>query len=373
VERLWAVVAVDRDEDARAMTRILVLPRYSNRGASSRLRTLQYLDELARRGIEFRIDSLFDDAYLDDLYAGRGVDWRRVLRAYAHRAGLRASVDSFDAIWLEKEAFPWLPAGAERWLFAAGTPLIVDYDDAIFHRYDQHPSRFVRRLFGDKIDVVMRNATVVIAGNDYLAERARSAGARRVEIVPTVVDLRRYPAEPRSAPRGNVPFTVGWIGTPQTAHFLVGIADALRRFSESGDVRYVFVGCPAGLNLGVEYEARNWSEATEVADLRSFDVGLMPLHDAPFERGKCGYKLIQYMACAVPVIASPVGVNRQIVTPAVTGYLATTQDEWVTALQTLRDDGVLAREIGARGRALVEATYSTQRVVSRLEAILRDP
>jgi glycosyltransferase involved in cell wall biosynthesis len=357
--------------ETRGMTRILVLPRYSNKGASSRLRTLQYLDDLARRGIEFRIDSLFDDAYLDDLYAGRSVDWRRVLRAYAHRAGLRASVGSFDAIWLEKEAFPWLPAAAERWICAAGTPLIVDYDDAIFHRYDEHPSRVVRRLLGDKIDAVMRSATVVIAGNDYLAERARSAGARRVEIIPTAVDLRRYRAQ--SEPRGKLPLTVGWIGTPQTAHFLVEIAGALKRFSASSGVRYVFVGCPAGLNLGVDYEARRWSEATEVADLQSFDIGLMPLHDAPFERGKCGYKLIQYMACAVPVIASPVGVNRQIVTPALTGYLATTQDEWLAALQTLRDDEVLAREIGARGRALVEAKYSMQTLASKLESILRDP
>ncbi len=355
------------------MTRILVLPRYSNKGASSRLRTLQYLDELARRGIEFRIDSLFDDAYLDDLYAGRRVDWGRVLRAYAHRAGLRTSVGSFDAVWLEKEAFPWLPAGVEAWFADGGTPLIVDYDDAIFHRYDQHPSRAVRRLLGRKIDAVMRSAAVVVAGNEYLAERARSAGARRVEIVPTAVDMRRYRRpEPRIASPVDA-FTVGWIGTPQTAHFLSEIADALKRFSATGRVRYVFVGCPAGLDLRVEYEARPWSEATEVADLQSFDIGLMPLRDAPFERGKCGYKLIQYMACAVPVIASPVGVNRQIVTPEVTGYLASTQDEWLQALQTLRNDAGLAREIGTRGRALVEAKYSTQTLVSKLEAILRNP
>ena len=352
------------------MTRVLVLPRYSKNGASSRLRTLQYLDELARRGIEFRIDSLFDDAYLEDLYAGRDVNWRRVLSAYRHRAGLRGSLGSFDAIWLEKEAFPWLSASVEQW-FTRDTPVIVDYDDAIFHRYDQHTSRAVRRLLGDKIDVVMSNAAVVVAGNDYLAERARSAGAQRVEIVPTVVDLRRYVV--RDAARADGPFTVGWIGTPQTAHFLLEIAEALKRFNDSCDVRYVFVGCPAGLNLGVEYEARPWLESTEVADLRSFDVGVMPLVDAPFERGKCGYKLIQYMACAVPVIASPVGVNRQIVTPAMTGYLATTQDEWFASLQTLLDDEPLAREIGARGRALVEAKYSTQVVVPRLEAILRNP
>ena len=133
----------------------------------------------------------------------------------------------------------------------------------------------------------------------------------------------------------------------------------------------MFVGCPPGLDLGAPYEARAWSQATEAADVASFDCGLMPLVDAPFERGKCGYKLIQYMACAVPVIASPVGVNAQIVTPDVTGYLATSIDDWVTALQTLRSDESRAVRIGANGRALVEARYSTRIVVARLEGILR--
>jgi hypothetical protein len=167
------------------MTRVLALPRYSNRGASSRLRTLQYVDELSRRGIEIRVESLLDDTYLERLYAGRSVGWLRVMRTYAHRASLRASLDDFDVVWLEKEAFPWLPTVAERWLQSSRTPLVVDYDDAIFHRYDQHASPWVRRILGEKIDAVMRSAAVVIAGNDYLADHARRAGAPRIEIVPT--------------------------------------------------------------------------------------------------------------------------------------------------------------------------------------------
>ena len=136
------------------MTRVLALPRYSNKGASSRVRTLQYVDELTRRGIEIRVESLLDDAYLERLYAprsvgyaprsvgyaGRGVGWLRVMRAYAHRASLRAALGAFDVVWLEKEAFPWLPAAAERWLQSPRTPVVVDYDDAIFHRYDRHAS-----------------------------------------------------------------------------------------------------------------------------------------------------------------------------------------------------------------------------------------
>ena len=351
------------------MTRVLALPRYTHKGASSRVRTLQYIDELSRRGIEFRLESLLDDVYLEDLYAGRRTQWRRVARAYAQRASLRGMVGSFDVVWLEKEAFPWLPAATER-LLLNGVPTVVDYDDAIFHRYDQHRLRWVRAALGNKIDAVMHHAAVVIAGNDYLAEQARGAGARRIEIVPTAVDLRRYPI--RGLSRVDARFTVGWIGTPQTAGYLTEIAPALQRFHRLGGVRYVFVGCPAGLEFGVPYEARAWSEATEASDLASFDCGLMPLRDGPFERGKCGYKLIQYMACGVPVVASPVGANRQIVTSS-NGFLPTTIDAWFDALRTLRADEIAARRMGASGRELVEAKYSMQVNAPRLEAILRAP
>ncbi len=350
------------------MTRVLALPRYTHKGASSRLRTLQYIDELSNHGIEFRLESLLDDVYLSDLYAGRDTQWCRVIKAYARRASLRRIVRSFDVVWLEKEAFPWLPAMTERMLLGY-TPTVVDYDDAIFHRYDQHPSRWVRSVLGKKIDAVMRGASTVIAGNDYLADHARRAGARRVEIIPTAVDLRRYAVR---APRRDTGFTVGWIGTPQTAVYLRDIASALRRFGETGSVRYVFIGCPVGLDLGFPYEARVWSEATEAADLASLDCGLMPLRDGPFERGKCGYKLIQYMACGVPVIASPVGVNRQIVSPE-NGFLATSPDEWLEALRNLRSDASAARRMGSVGREVVEARYSTRVVAPRLEAILRAP
>ena len=353
------------------MTRVLLLARYSHKGASSRLRTLQYVDELSRRGFDFTIDSLLDDAYLDDLYAGRRVAWLPVVRAYGRRAALRSSLDRYDAVWLEKEAFPWLPAIAERWLLRGDTPLVVDYDDAIFHRYDAHRSALVRRVFGDKIDAVMRAAAVVVAGNDYLADRARRAGAGRIEIVPTAVDVDRYAV--RELREATTPFTIGWIGTPHTARYLVDIAAVLRRLAQARDVRFVFVGCPPGLELGIEYEARPWSEATEVDDLRAFDVGVMPLRDAPFERGKCGYKLIQYMACGVPVVASPVGVNTTIVRPGTNGYLAATETQWCDALEALRADAARAREMGLRGRALVEAQYSTRAVVARLEGILRAP
>ena len=151
------------------------------------------------------------------MYEG-GSRWREVLKGYIGRVYWLFLAKRFDVVIIEKELFPFLPALAERFLRLANVPYIVDYDDALFHRYDCHKNPVVRRMLGRKIDAVMRLATTVIAGNNYLAERARSAGALRVEIVPTVVDTDRY--HPSTGRASEVP-VVGWIGTPQTSRYLI--------------------------------------------------------------------------------------------------------------------------------------------------------
>jgi glycosyltransferase involved in cell wall biosynthesis len=117
---------------------------------------------------------------------------------------------------------------------------------------------------------------------------------------------------------------------------------------------------------------RDWDEATETAEIGNFDVGIMPLPDNPWERGKCGFKLIQYMACGKPVVASPVGVNREIVVEGVNGFLASTQKEWVDALLRLKENPALRRTMGERGRRMVEERYCLQVTAPRLQRILLD-
>src|SRR5207247_11301647 len=131
------------------------------------------------------------------LYRRGPVPFRKFIRAYGRRLRERLQASCYDSIWIEFEALPWLPAWMEELLFRTQIPYVVHYDDAIFHRYDQHASRVVRRLLGTKIDRVMRNAALVIAGNEYLATHAQRAGAARVELVPTVVDLNAYPLGPQ--------------------------------------------------------------------------------------------------------------------------------------------------------------------------------
>jgi len=262
-----------------------------------------------------------------------------------------------------------MPALAEWLLVKVGIRYIVDYDDALFHRYDRHRSWLIRSLLGRKIDSVMRHAALVVAGNDYLAERARAAKARRVEIVPTVVDLTRYVALQSD---NNHTLVIGWIGSPATSCYLSAIASVYESLTKRFDLRFVAVGVSEEEVRGLPIEVWHWSEKTEVQSIQAFDIGIMPLEDSPWECGKCGYKLIQYMACGLPVVASPVGVNRQIIEHGSNGFLAQDVHEWVQALDRLLKDQDLRRRMGAKGRERVEAWYSLQVQAPRLEGLMRE-
>lgn len=354
----------------KATPRVLLLSRYGSLGASSRLRMYQYLPFLREAGFLIDVAPLLDDAYLQTLYTERRRELWKVASATLARVTRLLSARKYDLIWLEKEALPGMPALAERLLVASGTPYVVDYDDAVFHNYDRSPSWLTRRFLGQKIDVVMRHAAMVAVGNGYLGERARQAGARRIEMIPTVIDVDRYSADPLES--SDVGFTLGWIGSPSTQQYLEPLREvwaALATNAERG--RLVTVGAQSAFAQELGSEAWTWSEDTEVRSIRHFDVGVMPLPDEPWERGKCGYKLIQYMACAKPVIASPVGVNRDIVEHGVNGLLADSKDEWAAAVAKLRSDPALRKKMGEAGRSKVERRYTMQVIAPRLETLLR--
>lgn len=171
------------------------------------------------------------------------------------------------------------------------------------------------------------------------------------------------------------PLRVGWIGSPTTARYLDLLAEPLARLMAEGLIRPVLIGAGVDALPGLDAERIPWAEAEEVAALNGLDVGVMPLVDSLWERGKCGYKLIQYMACGKPVVASPVGVNRVIVepegTPAANGFLAGTSIEWEAALRALAIDPELRRRLGQAGRSKVERAYSLQAVAPQLVGLLR--
>jgi hypothetical protein len=206
--------------------KILLLCRYGSSGASSRVRSYQFLPYLAAAGIEVTVAPLLAEAYLKRLYASGRRGLGETLRAYFRRVSQLSRSKQYDLLWIEYELFPWLPAWFEDLFASRIPPYVVDYDDAIFHRYNLCPNRPVRALFEGKIEQVMRTAQLVIVGNDYLAEHARKAGAKNVAYLPSVVDTDRYKPFPRGE---NAKFTIGWIGSPVTSKFLNQIAPALEQ------------------------------------------------------------------------------------------------------------------------------------------------
>jgi glycosyltransferase involved in cell wall biosynthesis len=355
------------------MLNVLVLTRYDRLGASSRVRFLQFLTALAARGMSFDVWPFFDDDYIRSLYGGKRAKATTIMAAYLKRLGALMRAHRYDLIWLEKEALPWLPAAIETTLLR-GVPYIVDLDDAWFHRYDRNPSPVVRTLMAGKIDAVMHRAAAVVVGNDYLAERARRAQASHVKVIPSVIDFDRYTPTILADAAGSgrkTPIVVGWIGTPITAPYLAQIEPAFRAIAATRAVELHVVGTaapPAFAGLPVKNIA--WNEDTEVEVIAAFDIGIMPLANTDWERGKCAYKLLQVMAAGRPVVASSVGANAVVVRDGVNGYLADSSDQWVEALTALIDDAGLRARLGRRAQQTVENHYTIARVLPQLASVL---
>jgi glycosyltransferase involved in cell wall biosynthesis len=353
---------------------ILLLARYTRLGASSRLRTMQYLPVLTREGLNVQVAPFFDDAYLDVLYSGEGTR-RSTIDYMFQRVSQMRRRPKPDLIWIEKEALPWVPWLIECAVLPRGIPIVSDYDDAVFHRYDKHRSAVVRALLGRKIGRLMAASALVVAGNPYLADHARHSGARRVETIPTVVDLDSYDVDPPR--RSHDKPRIGWIGTPETWQgFAQPVHKVLAPLLGRHEAVFRAVGAAMQPETRGTLEIIPWTEDTEVALIKRMDIGVMPLPNTPWARGKCGYKLIQYMACGLPVVASPVGVNRDIVEHGVNGFLAESDEEWSAAIDTLLNDADLRHRMGTAGRQKVEQQYSLQiwgtRVAQMLRSVVED-
>jgi glycosyltransferase involved in cell wall biosynthesis len=333
------------------------------------MRFLQYLPALTHSDIQVEVQALFDDGALAERYRlgryGTGV----ALHCFARRLAALHTRQQFNVLWIEKEALPWWPLWAENALLR-GVPYVLDYDDAVFHNYDQHRLTAVRHLFGRRLDDLMRKAKLVVCGNDYLAQRARDAGAPWVEVLPTVIDLAHYPLPLPAKAMGETHMPkVVWIGSPSTVHYLNLLHLPLRKLAERTSFVLRVVGGEITLP-GVMVECLPWSEDSEVAEISDADVGIMPLLDSSWERGKCGYKLIQYMACGLPVVASPIGVNTSIVRQGVNGYLADDLNAWEMYLERLLGDLALRARMGTAGRQFVEKHYCLQVTAPQLAELL---
>lgn len=348
--------------------KVLFLTRYGVLGASSRLRAFQYLPVFEKSGIDCTVEPLIADDLLSEKYNnGRYSKWRLFISYLRRGCILVFRRNKFDLIWIEKEAFPWCPVFVEI-LLLGKQPYVLDYDDAVFHSYDRHRSALVRYFFGARIDDLMKQSRLVVAGNQYLAARAALAGALRVEILPTVIDLERYPINPITCANIHT-IRIVWIGSPSTIKYLEGIRPALVALRKLITFQLRIIG-GVFFEPELDVECLPWFDHSEVLQIAECDIGIMPLDDSFWERGKCGYKLIQYMACGLPVVASPVGVNAEIVDHGINGYLVKTNEQWVEALEKLLTHPALRTRLGSAGRRRVEQRYCLQRIAPKLSELL---
>lgn len=354
------------------LSRIAAFTRYGDRAASTRQRLLQFAPALSADGMELAVHPLLDDQYMVSIARGITPSRAAVARAYARRLNnLSRWIDEADIVWIYAELFPYLPASFERLAARAGKPIVYDFDDAFFLSYELSGNPIVRRLLGGKFEPMLAQSSAVFCGNRYIADFAGQF-ARNSVFLPTVVDTDEYRVAPT---RETDDIVVGWIGSPSTWRYVEPCIPTLRRVADRFCVTMHAVGAGAkAASLSKDFSrlrSIDWTHASEIADIQAMDIGIMPAINEPWALGKCGYKLIQYMACGLPVIASPVGAARDIVEHGVNGMLAETADEWESALGALIADAGLRSRMGAAGRARVEQQYSLRVHAPRLVAEMR--
>jgi glycosyltransferase involved in cell wall biosynthesis len=340
------------------------LSLYGDLAASTRYRLGQYVEPLRKDGIDLSIHPLLDNEYLERRFSGTRPAFYNIFLGYAKRLACLFRQTRFDLAIVHVELLPFMPGLIESALLSI--PYIYDFDDAFFLKYRIGTLKPLSFLLANKFDPLIARAAFIFAGNKYLAEFARAFNPATT-LLPTVVDTGRYICQAR---KQHDVFTVGWIGSPSTSTYLKGVALPLSRLSVDGPVRFVVVGGHCDPIEGVDVLNVPWDEASEITLLNSFDVGIMPLTDDDWARGKCAFKLIQYMACSVPVVASPVGANVDVVDSSC-GFLASDEDAWVSSLRTLRGDRGLRLRMGASARLKIENNYSLRCTIRVMAEVIK--
>jgi glycosyltransferase involved in cell wall biosynthesis len=282
-----------------------------------------------------------------------------------------ADLARYDLVLLYREVIPIGPPVIERAIARRGIPIVYDFDDAIFLPNVSEANRAISFLKStSRPSEIIGFSRQVMVGNEFLAQFARRFN-RNVAVVPTAVDTARFAPRP-SGSRPPGPMVVGWIGSPTTFHYLESIAPLLQDVA----TRYRFVLRVSGAGKpvhfqGVTVQEEPWSLDREVDLFNTCDVGVYPLHDDDWARGKCGFKAIQFMACGVPTLAAAVGVNREIIRDGENGFLATTPDEWKAKLERLLTDAGLREQFAIAGRRTIEERYSTRVTAPQVASILK--
>lgn len=343
------------------MNSIVYFTKYSQEGPSSRYRSFNY-KSILEKNFCVEYSPLFDAEYVTSLYTNRRTKYFRIFLLYVNRIiSVLKHIRKDKLFIIEYELLPYFPPILEMILNLFKEKIIYDFDDAIFHNYDIHPRVLVRFLYGNKISKIVSSANYVITGSPYLSNYLSRFNSNLVEI-PTSVIFSKYSVSPRPKFEfGNV--VIGWIGSKSTSSNVLSILEVINIILNLyPEVVFKFMGLDqelkAQLNLP-NVELLNWSEQEELKFLNDIDLGIMPLEDNPFNRGKCGFKLIQYMAMGKPTISSPLEANVKINRNSSNLFARNTQ-EWVDCIIEFYENRDFYKEVGLKNRQIVKEFYSVE-------------
>ena len=316
--------------------------------AASRYRVLQYLPYLKSKGVEATVS----------LYP----------RSLKENIRFFKELPVYDIVFLQRKRFnqPRLAMMRKR-----AKRIVYDFDDAVMYRNSkalQPMSSTRRRRFAQMI----KASDFVIAGNEFLKGEVLTL-TPRVEVIPTAIDGERYPLREYGTPKERV--TLGWIGDHGSIHYLEKMRPIFEEIGKRHPRAELKIVCDAFFDCEhLPVVKKPWSAEEEVKDLQGFDIGVMPLMDDPWSWGKCGLKIIQYQGVGVPVVCTPVGVNRDLVEDGVNGLWASTREEWEEKLSSLIEAPDLRERMGREGRRRVMERFTVQvcgpRVYSILERVM---
>jgi glycosyltransferase involved in cell wall biosynthesis len=355
---------------------VLFLVSTSCEQASTRYRVLQYIPALNAAGFNVTVSPFLSPEQERRLYE-TVISPRKMLDILAAgfkrlAAALRAR--SFDFVVIGREAMLFGPPFIEWWVHrVCRLPIIFDYDDAVYVSYVSptygKAAQWIKCPW--KTDSIIRMSAHVLAASPTLVEHARELGAS-VTFMPTVVDVRQY-QDTQPWPRSDPKPVVGWIGSHSTAQYLTIISQALQELARRHSFIFRVVGAREKIEIpGVSVENRAWVLADEIGNFRSLDIGLYPLFDDAWARGKAAFKAIQYLAAGVPCVSSPVGMTREIIEHGVTGLVARNTEEWVAHIEALLKDPSLCRRLAARGLEHIREHYSLDAHAPRLVDVFRN-
>lgn len=331
--------------------RILFLPKYHYEGPSSRYRTHKYITYFKEKGNEVSIKPLFRDNYVKKLYSGKNnsiiskaIDYINRFR-YIIKNGKK-----FDLLVIEKELFPFVPYTIEK-ILLNNMKYTLDFDDAISIRYKNR--FFINKIFGNKINKLARKSNLVTVGNHWYWNEIKYG---KLAYLPTVIDINDYSYNKCLLVEYEKPIIV-WIGSPATVKYLDILKNIFIKLSKNYDFKLRIIGAQIHIN-GLDIECLTWSADKEFEYIYESDIGIMPLSNSEWEKGKCGFKIIQYMASGLPVVASDLPANDEIIVHEETGFIAKNEQEWYDYLEKLINNFELRETLGFAGRLRIENNYT---------------